>query len=74
MSTLVSEGLVAEQSVSDPETDLFESGILDSLRMLSLIEALEDTYRIKIRDEDMLPENFSTLSRMVDYIARRQTP
>lgn len=70
--TLMNEGLIAEGSVSDPETDLFESGILDSLRMISLIDVLEHRFQIKIRDEDILPENFSTLSGMADYITSRQ--
>jgi len=72
LKTLIKEGLVAQDSEPGAETDLFDSGILDSLRMIGLIDALEQNYRIKIRDEDILPENFATLSGMAEYVSRRQ--
>lgn len=50
------------------DEDLFDSGILDSGGLVSFIGYLENRYELTIPDEDLLPENFSSLQAMTDYI------
>lgn len=55
----------------DPEASLVDLGI-DSLRLVELIIALEDSFEIVIPDEEMLAENFrtvGTISALVDRLA-----
>ena len=40
-----------------PRTDLFDSGILDSLRILEFITELEQQFRIQLANEDLIPQN-----------------
>jgi acyl carrier protein len=46
-----------------PDTDLYKSGLLDSLGIIELIEALEDEYRIQFTEEEMQ----SGLTRIKDF-------
>ena len=48
---------------------LIESGI-DSLGMLVLIEYIENTYRIRISNEDVIEENFGTMEAIAEYIIK----
>jgi acyl carrier protein len=40
---------------------LIEQGIIDSLGILALLSFIEDTYAVRIGDDDLIPENFETL-------------
>lgn len=55
----------------DPDEDLLEQGIIDSLGLMKLIAFMEDTFRIKIFDEEIIPENFQSLNSMVSLVELR---
>lgn len=44
------------------------AGGLDSLALLAFILEVEDSFNIMIADEDLIPENFSSVSCIVDYV------
>ena len=46
----------------DGEQSLIQSGILDSLTIMKILNFLEETFKIKISDEELIPENFETLN------------
>ena len=48
---------------------LIESGI-DSLGMLVLIEYIENTYRIRISNEDVIEANFGPMETIAEYIIK----
>ena len=50
------------------DENLFESGILDSAGLVSLVGYVEKTFDISIPDEDLLPENFMSIKAIADYI------
>lgn len=52
----------------DPEMNLLESGVLESMMMIELIVWLEETFGVEIETEDLTPENFNSLSAMVAYL------
>ena len=54
-----------------PDEDLLEQGIVDSLGLMKLIVYMEETFRIKISDEDIIPENFKSLNSMANLIEKR---
>lgn len=51
---------------------LLANGILDSLGILDLVAYLEAEFGINVSDEDLVPENFETLSRLEDFVAAKQ--
>jgi acyl carrier protein len=56
---------------SDGES-LLEKGIIDSTGVLELVAYIEQTYGIKVEDEELVPENLDSISNVVEYISRKQ--
>ncbi len=54
-----------------PDEDLLEQGIIDSLGIMRLVVFMEETYGIKVADEEIIPENFQTLNSMVNFIEQK---
>lgn len=55
------------------ETNLFESNIIDSLRILSLVVFVEEEYGLGLDAEDLTAENFQSLSALADLIERKKS-
>ena len=55
----------------DPNVDLFDTGILDSAAVLSVIFFIETEFGLTIPDEDLLPENIRTVTAATRYITKR---
>ncbi len=54
------------------ETDLVESGILDSMTIIQLVARLTDEFDIEITPLDLVPENFNSveaIKALVDRLA-----
>jgi acyl carrier protein len=61
-----------EMSVTDPldaDTELFSSGLLDSVAMMSVIAFVEERTGADVRPADVTLDNFDTVSRIVAYAA-----
>lgn len=56
------------------ETSFLESGIIDSTGILELITFLEETYRIKVEDDELIPENLDSLEKIHDFLERKMQP
>ena len=50
------------------DESLIESGVMDSTGVLELVEFLESTYKIKIEDEELIPENLETINNIVKFL------
>ena len=53
------------------DTDLQESGLLDSLSTLALISFLEDTFQIQVNPADIHAETFQTLDAIATLISSK---
>jgi len=58
--------------VPAPDTDLFETGILDSLRFVELLAALEETFGIRIAVEDLEIDDFRSLAQIGNFLAEKR--
>lgn len=59
-----------ESRLGDSES-LMKSGILDSTGILELIMFLEETFGIKVADEEMAPENLDSVANAVAFLGRK---
>lgn len=50
--------------------DFFEDGMLDSFDMVTLVSDLDKSYGISIAGADILPENFSSISRIEQLLRK----
>ena len=58
------------ESLSESDSFL-ENGIIDSMGVLELVTFLESTFSIRVGDEEVLPENLDSISRVVAYVRRK---
>jgi len=54
----------------EDDINLLESGIIDSLGLIRLIEYLENAFSLNIPDEEVLAENFESMSAIVALIVK----
>jgi acyl carrier protein len=54
----------------DENEDLLSAGILDSLAILQLVAYVEDQFGIKVPDEDVVFENFQSVSALTSYLEK----
>jgi acyl carrier protein len=55
---------------SDKES-LINSGVLDSFGLLEFLTAIEEEFKMKIPDKDLIPSNFDTIEKIQTYINGR---
>ncbi len=53
------------------DTSFLEEGIIDSTGILELIMFLEETYSIKVEDDEVIPENLDNLQKIARFIDRK---
>jgi acyl carrier protein len=61
---------VPKENIKD-DTKIFVDGIFDSMGFLSLINFIEDTYKFKAADSELLEENFESVNAIVSFISRK---
>jgi acyl carrier protein len=60
-----------QKKLSDAES-LMQSGTMDSTGILELIMFLEETFDIKVADEEMVPANLDSVQNVVGFLERKQ--
>ncbi len=53
------------------EDSFLEQGIIDSTGVLELVAWLEETFKFKIADEELVPENLDSVAKLVRFISAR---
>jgi len=72
---IISNFLFGEDEVLLAEDNSFmETGIIDSTGILEVVAWVEETFGLKIKDADLIPENFDTVQCIANYISRHLTP
>ena len=59
------------RDVPSPDTDLFESGLLDSLSFVDLLVSLEVEFGTTIRLDDLEVDNFRSIDRIATFLRSR---
>jgi acyl carrier protein len=59
---LTSRGFLDGKKTVKEKESLTETGVIDSIGLLQLVDYLESTYKIEIPMELITPENFDTLN------------
>lgn len=63
---------VSDPKVLTDDVSLIDSGIVDSTGMLEVILFLEAEYGFHVDDQETVPENLETISRIAAYVDRKR--
>ena len=70
---IISNYYVPDAEEIGDQTSLLMGGIIDSTGVLELVKFLEDTFGIKVEDQELLPENFDSLGQIESYLNRKRS-
>lgn len=59
---------LGKESLSADE-DLLDSGMVDSIGLVQLVGFIEEKYSITVSPEDLLPDNFASISAIANFIS-----
>ncbi len=73
----VKQFIIQNFYVSDPaeltgDTSLISGGYVDSTGMLELMSFLEGEFGIRIKEQEMLPENLETIARIAAFVGKKK--
>lgn len=68
---------IEKNFVYDQETtlkvdeSLLDSGLVDSTGILEVVSFIEETFGVSIEDEEMVPDNLDSVTKISSFIARK---
>ena len=54
---------------ANPETSLFDAGVIDSFALVDFVSDLETMFKIKVPDNDLHPSKFESLAKIAAYLS-----
>lgn len=64
---IISATLSDSSAITDG-TLIFESGLLDSMGLLFLIEFINEEFNVEVTDDELLPENFESINNIIQFL------
>jgi acyl carrier protein len=65
------ETTLAETENIEDDTLIFESGLLDSMGFLFLIEFLKDEFGVVTNDDELIVENFESINTISEFLDQK---
>ncbi len=50
---------------------LLDAGIIDSTGILEIVQFIEETFKIKLNDDELLPENLDNIDAIARFVERK---
>lgn len=69
ITSLFARGLNLD--VPSPDTDLFDSGALDSMAFVELVARLEEEFGLDVSLSDISMDNFRSIDRIAGFVEER---
>ena len=63
--------LEAGQKVLSDDDSFLEKGIVDSTGVLELVSFIEKTFGFRVEDEELIPDNLDSLSKVTAYVTKK---
>lgn len=62
------DATLSESKTINEDTLIFETGLLDSMGLLFLVEFINEEFNIEVKDDELLPENFQSVNSILKFI------
>lgn len=59
------------EPLSDDAVSLLDNGIVDSVGVMEMVAWLEQNHGLKVEDQELVPENFDSVERLVRFVERK---
>lgn len=63
--------MTAQELAASPDVSLLEDGLVDSLTLVSVVQALQDAFGVEIGVADITLDNFDRVSAIAEFIRQR---
>ena len=70
---VVENFLFGQDQQLEDGTSFLENGIIDSTGVLELVAHLERVYGVKVKDDELVPDNLDSIDAIVAYLERKRT-
>ncbi len=57
-----------DESALNNEESLLDKGVIDSTGVMELVAFLEDEYKFRINDDELIPENLDSVRNIVAFV------
>ena len=68
---IIENFLFGEEDQLKLDTNFFDKGIIDSTGVIELVSFLEETFNISVDDEELIPENLSSLKNVEVFLQKK---
>lgn len=62
----------ADVKIGDADS-LLQMQVVDSTGFLELVNFVEETFRVKVEDDEMVPENLESIDNIVAFVERKSS-
>ena len=60
-----------KDNILNDNDSFLEKGIIDSTGVLELVNFVEETFDIKVEDEELIPDNLDSLDKLTNFITKK---
>ncbi|MEW5801319.1 MAG: acyl carrier protein [bacterium] len=53
------------------DASFLDEGIIDSTGILELVAFIENTYAVKVEDEELIPDNLDSIDKIMVYLKKK---
>ena len=68
---IIDNFLFGDEENLEDQTSFLDAGIVDSTGILELVDFLDNEFRIKISDDEILPENLDSINNIVNFLKNK---
>ena len=70
-SYIVENFLFGDDVGLEDSTSFLDSGMIDSTGILEVISYLEESFSIRVKDDELIPENLDSIGNIIGYLGRK---
>ena len=71
--THIQQSVYADTNKIKDDTLVFKEGFMDSMAFIVLVTFLEEEFKIKASDSDLVEENFESINAITDFVLRKSS-
>ena len=68
---IIDNFLFGDEENLEDQTSFLDAGIVDSTGILELVDFLDNEFRIKISDDEILPENLDSINNIINFLDKK---